>query len=145
MKKTLLAVALIAAIGLSGYHLAGAQPWGGGPGMGPGWGMMAAGPGQGQMSAETLKAREKFFNETTELRRKIFAKKTELEAVMRGEKPDAQKAAKLSGELFDLRNQMRKKAQEAGLAQAGFGPGLCGCPGPGQGMGFGQGRRFRSW
>ena len=144
MKKTLLAVALIATIGFSGYHLAEAQSWGGGPGMGPGSGMMA-GPGQGQvqMSEATLKAREKFFNETTELRKKMFSKKTELEAVMRGEKPDEQKAAKLSEELFDLRDQMHKKAQEAGVAQAGFGPGLCGCPGPGQGMGFGPGHR--SW
>jgi len=92
MKKTLLAVAAIATIGLAGYQLAEAQPWGGGPGMGPGCAMMGGpGQGQGQMSEETLKAREKFFNETTDLRKKMFSKKTELDAVMSGEKPDEKK------------------------------------------------------
>ena len=140
MKKTLLAVAAIATIGLAGYQLAEAQPWGGGMGMGPGCAMMgASGQGQEQMSEETLKAREKFFNETTELRKKMFSKNTELEAVMNGAKPDEKKAAKLSEELFDLRAQMHKKAQEAGLPQAG-----CGCGGPGMGMGMGMGSHRRS-
>lgn len=137
MKKTLLAVAAIAMIGLAGYQLAEARPWGGGPGMGPGCAMMGgAGQGQEQMSEETLKAREKFFNETTELRKKMSSKKTELDAVMSGAKPDEKKAAKLSDEFFDLRDQMHKKAQEAGLAQAGLG-----CGGSGMGMGFGAQRR----
>ncbi|MFA6498946.1 MAG: hypothetical protein WCV64_06390, partial [Desulfurivibrionaceae bacterium] len=92
---------------------------------------------------ETLKAREKFFNETTELRKKIFSKKTELDAVMSGEKPDEKKAAKLSEELFDLRGQMRKTAQDAGLSQVGFGPGFCG--GPGMGMGCVSQRRSCRW
>ena len=143
MKKTLLAVAAIATIGLAGYQLAEAQPWGGGPGMGPGNAMMGGpGQGQGQMSEETLKAREKFFNETTDLRKKMFSKKTELDAVMSGEKPDEKKAARLSEELFDLRSQMHQKAQEAGLAKAGFG---CGGPGMGMGMGSGHQRRSCRW
>jgi len=144
MKKTLLTVAAIAMIGLAGYQLADAQPMGGGQGMGPGMEMMGGqGQGQGQMSEETLKAREKFFNETTELRKKMFSKRTELDAVMSGQKPDEKKAARLSEELFDLRTQMHKKAQEAGLVQAGFGPGFCGGPGGGQGMGYGP--HHRSW
>lgn len=144
MKKTLLAVAAIATLGLAGYQLAEAQPWGGGPGMGPGCAMMGMGQGQGQVSEEIIKAREKFFNENTELRKKMFSKKTELDAVMSREKPDEKKAAKLSEELFDLRGQMHKKAQEAGLAKAGFGPGLCGGPG-GMGMGAGPQRRSCRW
>jgi len=142
MKKTLLAVAAIAIIVLAGYQFADAQSWGGGQGMGPEM-MGSQGQGQGQMSEETLKTREKFFTETTELRKKMFSKRTELDAVMNGAKPDAQKAAKLSEELFDLRNEMHKKAQEAGLAQAGFGPGFCAGSGGGQGMGYGP--RHRSW
>jgi len=139
MKKTLLAVAAIATIGLGGYQLADAQPWGGGPGMGSGCAMMGgAGQGQGQMSEETLKARDKFFNETTDLRKKMVSKKTELDAVMSGEKPDEKKAAKLSEELFDLRDQMHKKAQEAGLVKAGVG-----CGGPGMDMGMGSGGHQR--
>lgn len=130
MKKTVLAIAAAAMIGLAGYQLAEARPWGGGPGMGADCATMGCqGQGQGQMSEEALKAREKFSNETTELRKKIFSKKTELDAVLRGEKPDEKKAAKLSEELFDLKDQMHKKAQEAGLAKAGFG-----CGGPGMGM-----------
>ena len=142
MKKTLLVVAALATIGLAGYQHAEAQPWGGGPGMGPGMGpgcaMMMGGAGQGQepMSEETLKAREKFFSETTDLRKKMFSKKTELDAVMSGAKPDEKKAAKLSEELFDIRSQMHKKAQEAGLVQAGYG-----CGGLGMGMGCGSQRR----
>ena len=143
MKKTLLAVAAIATISLAGgYQLAEAQPWGGGPGMGPGCAMMGGpGQGQGQMSEDTLKAREKFFSGTTELRKKMFSKKTELDAVMSGAKPDEKKAAKLSEELFDLRGQMHKKAEEAGLAQAGLG---CGGSGMGMGMGMGNGSHHRS-
>lgn len=145
MKKTLIAIAAITTIGLAGYQLAEAQPGSAGPGMGPGVGMMG-GPGQaqGQMTEETLKAREKFFAETTELRKKMFSKKTELGAVMNGEKPDEKKAAKLSEELFDLRNQMHTKAQDAGLAQGGFGPGSCGGPGMGMGMGMGSGPHHRA-
>lgn len=148
MKKTLLTIAAIATIGLVGYQFAEAQPMGPGYGMGPGMGseveMMAGqGPGQVQMSAEALKAREKFFNETTELRKKMFSKRTELDAVLSGAKPDEKKAAKLSEELFDIRSEMHKKAQEAGLAQAGYGPGFCGGPGGGYGMGYGP--HHRSW
>lgn len=145
MKKTLLAVAAIATIGLAGFQLAEAQPSGGGPGMGPGGAMMGEqAQGQGQMSEEALKAREKFFNETTELRKKMFSKKTELDAVLSGENPDEKKAARLSEELFDLRDQMHKKAQEAGMAKAGFGcggrPGM-GMMGMGKDMGSGHQRR----
>lgn len=139
MKKTFLAVAAIATIGLAGFQLAEAQPWGGGPGMGPGCAMMGGpGQGQGQLSEEALKAREKFFSETTDLRKKMFSKKTELDAVMSGKKPDEKKAAKLSEELFDLRDQMQKKAQDAGVAQSG-----CGCGGPG--MGSGNQRHSGRW
>ena len=143
MKKTLLAVAAIATIGLAGYQVAEAQPWGGGPGMGHGCAMMGMGQGQGQVSEETMKAREKFFNENADLRKKMVSKKTELRAVMSGEKPDEKKAAKLSEELFDLRTLMHKKAQEAGIAKAGFGPGFC--DGPGMGMGSGPRHRSSRW
>jgi hypothetical protein len=126
MKKTLIAIAAMATLGLGGYQLAEARPWGGGTGQ-----------GTEQMSEEALQAREKFFNETTELRKKMFSKKTELQAVMGGENPDEKKAAKLSEELFDLRDQMHRQAQNAGLAKAGFG---CGGPGMEMGMGKGMGR-----
>jgi len=142
MKKTLLTLAAIATIGLAGYQMADARPWGGGPGCGMEPGSMM-GPGYGQqLDEETLKAREKFFTETTELRKKMFSKRTELDAVLSGEKPDEKKAAKLSEELFDLRDQMHKKAQEAGIARGGFGPGYCNGPGGGQGM-MGSGPHHR--
>lgn len=146
MKKTLLAVVALVTIGLAGYHLAEAQPQEGSAGMGPGWEMMdGAKQNHGQMSEETLKARERFFNETSDLRKKMFSKKMELEAVMQGEKPDAEKAAKLAGELFDLRTEMHKKAQEAGLAKVGFGPGFCGIFEGRHGKGCGPKRYSCRW
>ncbi len=142
MKKTLLAIAAVATIGMASYQVADARPWGGGPGMGPGSGM---GPGYGyQVDEETARAQEKFFNENSELRKQMFAKRTELNAVLSSEKPDEKKAAKLSEELFDLREQMQKKAQAAGITKGGRGFGYCGGPGGGYGMG-GNGPHHRGW
>ena len=144
MKKTLITLATIATIGLAGYQFADARPgYGTGPGqgMGPGYGI--GGPcsaAQGQLDEASIKAREKFFADTAELRKKMTAKHAELQAVMAGSTPDEKKAAKLSEELFDLRETMHKKAQESGIAGR-----FCGGPGGGgMGMGMGMGNCFGS-
>ncbi|MGV1098773.1 periplasmic heavy metal sensor [Thiovibrio sp. JS02] len=135
MKKTLLTIAAVATIGLAGFQLAEARPWAGGPGY------MMGGPGCGQqVDEETAKAREKFFSETTELRKNMFAKRAELDAVLNATNPDEKKAAKLSAELFDLREAMHKKATESGIAGRGMGGGYF-CNGPGGGPGAGPGGR----
>lgn len=139
MKKVLLALAVITTIGLAGYQTAEARYCGGDSGR-----MM--GPGQArQLDEETAKAHEKFMAETTELRKQMHTKNTELRAVMASEKPDEKKAAALSGELFDLRESMRAKAKESGLAGRGFGGYPCDGPHAGGGgmMGRGQGDCFQ--
>lgn len=159
MKKIWLAVAMVGTLGLVGYQIADAGPgWNGGmmePGymMGPGYGY-GGGPQQGAraLDEDAIKARDKFFEETKDLRKELTVKNAELSAVMNQEKPDEKKVAKLSGEIFDLRTQMREKAQESGLhngyGPGAFGPGYCQNFGGGQGMGRGYGRHgygHRRW
>lgn len=146
MKKTLLAIAVVATLGIVGYQVADAGPNGpGGYGMmGQGYGMMGAGSGPQGLDEQTLQAREKFFKETTELRKKMTAKRTELQAVMSGEKPDEKKAAKLSEELYDLREQMRAKALEGGITTAAGGY-FCNGPYGAGGPGMGSGPRHHGW
>lgn len=140
MKKTVLAVATVVTLALAGYHAADARPGGAGvPCPNQGLGQTPpcyAQDGQAQLTDEELKARQQFFDESGELRKKIISKNAELTAVMNSETPDEKKAAKLSGELFDLQDEMRKKAQASGLRgnAGGFG-----CNGPWGGMGMGMG------
>ena len=52
---------------------------------------------------------------------------------MLNENPDAKRVAQLTGEIFDLREQMHTKAQEKGINKIGYGRGTgqrCGGPGP---------------
>lgn len=145
MKKTVLAVATIVTLALAGYHAADARPVGAGaPCPNPGYGQAPCfvQDGQAQVTDEELKARQQFFDENSELRKKIISKNAELTAVMNSETPDEKKAAQLSGELFDLQDEMRKKVQASGLGSnaGGFvcnGP----CGGMGMGMGCGAGGR----
>lgn len=136
MKKRVLTIIAVAAIGLAAYQVADARP-GMGTGMGPGYGQQALDPA-------TQKAQEQFFKETTDLRKQMTAKRAEMRALMSGTNPDGQKAAKLSEEMFELREQLRTKAQAAGLP-AGMGRGLCGGPGAGGGMMGGYGPHHRGW
>ena len=138
MKKRVLTMIAVVAIGLATFQMADARP-GKGAGMGPGYGQQTTDPA-------TQKAQEKFFKETTELRREMTAKRAEMYALMHGTNPDGQKAAKLSEEMFELREQLRKKAEAAGLP-AGMGGGMCGGPGAGGGMmmGMGAGPHHRGW
>lgn len=70
---------------------------------------------QGAQDQVTLKAKEKLLSETTEVRKQMAQKRAAMRATMQAETPDADKVAVLAGELFDLREQMRLKAQELGL------------------------------
>jgi hypothetical protein len=57
---------------------------------------------------------------------------------MNSENPDAKRIAQLTGEIFDLREQLHAKAAESGLDLPGMrGLGCGGCAGPGQGPGLG--------
>lgn len=133
-KKIMLAAILAGAIALAGMQTAGARPWGGGQwcdGCGQGYGFQ----GSRQPDDSTLAAHDTFLKDTVELRKAMTMKRAEQKALMNNDHPDAKRIAELSGELFDLREQLRAKAQETGLKDIGMrGPGLGrGCDGTGPG------------
>ncbi len=110
-KKGILAVTITTALALTGLQAAVASP---GAMKGPG----PQGPcpmQSGQLDAETVKARDTFLTETTELRKGMAEKRAAMRALMNSNTPDQAQASKLAGELFDLREQIRTKAQAAGL------------------------------
>ena len=146
------AVALLIGTAVAGPGWGGRGSWGGhmmrgGPGAGYGPQMMGPayeyGRGQYGPTEEQIKARDKFFTETEQLRKDLTAKHAEQAALMHGDNPDPAKVAQLSREIFDLRTQLQKKADEAGFSAGygrgyqrggrGFGPGY----GPGSGPGYG--------
>ncbi len=124
MKKSIMTIALVACLGLLGSGIAAARP---GLGVGgPGYGIGGQ-QGVAQLDDATLQQREQFLNETLDLRRQINSKRTELQAVLRAANPDEARATSLSNELFDLQEQMRQKAQTAGISgRCGMGGGACG-------------------
>jgi zinc resistance-associated protein len=133
-KKIILGAILAGTIALAGMQTAGARPWGGGQwcdGCGRGYG----GQGSLQLDESTLAARDAFLKDTVELRKSMAMKRAEQKALMNNDNPDAKRIAELSGELFELREQLAAKAQEAGLKDIGMrGPGLGGgCDGKGPG------------
>ena len=136
-KKIVLGIVLVSAIAVAGLQNAGAGPWGGGPNK---WGGPQCGEcdgsgyrGQQQLDEKSIEARDAFLSETIELRKGIATRKAEKQALMRGENPDAKRVAQLTGELFDMREQLKNLAQEKGLEDVGFNRGSrrgCGGPGP---------------
>ena len=113
MKKTIMVTALVSIIGLTGMYQASAYM-----GMkgdrgcsGHSLGM----PAISEMDEATKAKFDVFFKDTQELRKEIVVKRAEKKALMRAEEPDAEKVGKIAGELFDLRNSMRTKAEAAGL------------------------------
>lgn len=76
----------------------------------------------------------KFLDETRELRKQLAVKQAGMRALMQASQPDSAQVAQFEGELFDLREQLRAKAQESGLPFGMMG----GCRG-GHGMGMGKG------
>ena len=92
--------------------------------------------GYTQLDAATKAKVDKFYDETKDLRKQMVMKHAEEAALMHATNPDADKAAKLAGEIFDLRATIQTKAEAAGV-QGLIGCG--GCQGMGQGMGRGMG------
>jgi zinc resistance-associated protein len=68
-----------------------------------------------QMTPEMIKSREKFLTETTAERKALAQKNAEMRAIMKAGTPDTVKASQVAGELFELREKLRSKAQETGL------------------------------
>jgi len=92
-----------------------------GPGM-KGLGMMK---GQAMMQgtnpmAEMMKSRDAFLKDSQELRKSMMMKRAAMKAMMRSAYPDADKIAKLAGEIFDIREQLRAKAEANGMPGMGM-------------------------
>jgi zinc resistance-associated protein len=115
-----LALTATALISLSSFTPADAGP--GGYGGGRGFCGNCDPQGQQQaLSPEAQQAREEFMAKTTDLRKQLVVRKAELRALMAQQNPDEKRVAALTGETFDLRNQLRQKAVEHGLpGQFGF-------------------------
>jgi hypothetical protein len=95
------------------------------------------GYGQAQNNV-TQKEIDAFLEATTELRKGLSMKHAEYQALMNSTNPDPAKAASITGEIFQLQDQIRMKAKNAGL-KTGCGFNGYGCGG-GWGNGYGPGR-----
>ncbi|MHB8790886.1 MAG: hypothetical protein ACYDBT_13515 [Desulfobulbaceae bacterium] len=128
--KIILGAIVVGALALTGMRSADARPWGAPlDDYGPGHCYQAR-----QLDDKTIVARDKFLSETVALRKEMAVKRAEQEALMNSENPDAKRIAQLTGEIFDLREQLQAKAAESGLdvpGMKGFGCGACDGPGPG--------------
>lgn len=125
MKKQIVAIALIGSLALATTATAN---WGKGGGRGYG------GCGQMQQSQqldpETKAKVQQFLKDHQGLRKELTMKRAEKRALMQSDNPSPEVAAKIAGELFDLRTQMREKAEAAGVDQY-VGKGRKGFGGPG--------------
>ena len=136
---------------LSGIQFATASPGpmqGKGPGPGPDY-QKPCYMQQQQLDEETIKARDTLLSETVELRKQMAQKRAEKRALMKSDNPDPAKAAALAGEIFDIREQLRTKANAAGVPmQMLIGKGRMGdrermsCDGRCQGHGHKRGYRM---
>jgi hypothetical protein len=94
------------------------------------------------IDAEDQKKFYAFLEDTKEMRKALADRQLENQALMQSDNPDPAKAALLSNEIFDLRDQLLDRAGEAGIKTNFGGPGGgcggrgCGvaCAGPGKGQ-----------
>jgi len=112
MKKVFVGLAILVSLGLVASQ---ALAWGpnyGGCGM---WG--SRGGYYGDVNPNT--AEQSFLNDTAKLRKDLAGKEAEYDAMMAQPNPDPKQASKLSQEIFEIRNQLRAKAQSYGFAGRG--------------------------
>ena len=114
MKKFLITVVLVGVVGLLSFSMVSARGnHGYGPGMGYGYG-----DDRGHCNNWSYEGQDKekvniFLEETKETRKQLTVKRSERRALMSQDNPDEKKVAKLTGEIFDLKNLMDEKAKEA--------------------------------
>ena len=138
-KKLVMAAILTSGLALAISQSALAQPGQAGPGG------KAMGPCYQQLDPAMAKARDKFLSETVEMRKQMAEKHAVMRAIMNADTPDTVKVGQVAGELFELREKLRAKAQEAGLPfpMMGMGCGMGDGMGDGMGQGMGKGRHHR--
>jgi hypothetical protein len=137
----LVVLAVIGSLGLVTVQSVAARGWGKGQGE---YGCRNYAQAE-QLDEKTVADREKFQAENQKTIRQLVTRKAELRALYQQENPDVKRVGELSGEVFDLRNVLHQKADEAGLP----GPMLRNtqCDGSGcEGQGFsGPGKRGRGY
>ena len=79
---------------------------------------------ENRMTPEMQKAREKFLGDTVAIRKQLVEKNAAMTVLSNADTPDAAKVSQLAGEIFDLHEKLRAKAQEAGLPGMGMGMGM---------------------
>ena len=104
-------------------------------------------PCQYQMDPAMQKTHDKFLADTVDLRKQMAEKQAVMRAQMHAGTPDTAKVSQLAGELFELREKLRVKAQETGLPMPmlmmGHGDmGGMPCQGMGRGRGMGRGQQM---
>ena len=113
MKKALIVSALVGVIGFAGIQTVSADA-----GYGFRDGSCRENSRNEYRDEAGMKAREKFMEETVALRKELAVKRAEYRALMEHDNPDVKRAATLSGELFDMRNEIQQKALERGIPGA---------------------------
>jgi Spy/CpxP family protein refolding chaperone len=136
MKKHVIAIVLIAGLTVA---TAASANWGRGGGYGGGNGNCPMAQGQTMVPPDpAVKAKvDQFFKDNQALHKQVVMKQAEKRALMQSDKVDPQAAAKVAGELFDLRTTLHDKAAAAGVAEY-VGPMGGGCDKGGRGRGMGN-------
>lgn len=132
MKKSLLALTVVAAVAVAGASMAM-------PGMGPGAGMGAGmGAQMGQAGTMTPEMK-KFIADTMPIREEMHAKHMQLQKELIKDAPDQAVIKKLQDEMVELRKKMMDARTKAGLPMGKMGKrGHKGMRGGGMGMGMMQ-------
>jgi len=114
MKRFLAAAVLVGVFSFVGFSLVSAHGnYGYGPGKGYG---NCDGSGYCNNLSYSEQDKEKadaFFEETKETRKQLAVKRSERNALMNQDNPDEKKVAILTGEIYDLKNLLDEKAEEA--------------------------------
>ncbi len=110
IKRSLIIMTVVTSLCVVGF--ASAKGWGGGQGSCE---CQGYGPGYQNLDADTKAKVDGFMTETKELRKQMAMKRAERTAIMAADNPDPAAAARVAGEMFDLRTEMRDKAKSAGV------------------------------
>ena len=112
MKKVIVGLAVLLSLGLVASQVLAWGPYYGGCGM---W--SPEGGYYGEVNPST--ARQSFLNDTAKIRKDLAGKEAAYDALMAQPNADPKQAAKLSQEIFEIRNQLQAKAQSYGFAEQG--------------------------
>ena len=157
MKKTIIALGLVAILLLGVTHVFAQRP-GFGPGHRPGWGQEKWSSLTPEQQTKFQELRQKFNDETAQLRGTALTKRLELQSLWTDPKADPKAILEKEKELRSLQDQIRDKAVQLRLEARkiltpeqlsqfgsgwgrgyGFGHGHMMGHGPGMGYGFGMG------